>query len=210
MIKTMDKEGTIMYLITKRIIDVLVAGISLMLLSPVFLLIAIAVKADSRGPVFYLQKRVGLNRRIFSIIKFRTMHTGADRRGLLTVGYHDNRITRTGKFLRRFKLDELPQLINVLTGDMSLVGPRPEVEKYVNLYNAEQLKVLEAKPGITDPVSISFFDENDLLAGYDNPEEGYINEVMPEKLRLNLAYINQRNISSDLMILFKTIVRIFS
>lgn len=199
-----------MYLITKRIIDVLVAGISLMLLSPVFLLIAIAVKADSRGPVFYLQKRVGLNRRIFSIIKFRTMHTGADRRGLLTVGYHDNRITRTGKFLRRFKLDELPQLINVLTGDMSLVGPRPEVEKYVNLYNAEQLKVLEAKPGITDPVSISFFDENDLLAGYDNPEEGYINEVMPEKLRLNLAYINQRNISSDLMILFKTIVRIFS
>lgn len=199
-----------MYLITKRIIDVLVAGISLMLLSPVFLLIAIAVKADSRGPVFYLQKRVGLNRRIFSIIKFRTMHTGADRHGLLTVGYHDNRITRTGKFLRRFKLDELPQLINVLTGDMSLVGPRPEVEKYVNLYNAEQLKVLEAKPGITDPVSISFFDENDLLAGYDNPEEGYINEVMPEKLRLNLAYINQRNISSDLMILFKTIVRIFS
>lgn len=199
-----------MYLLTKRIIDISLACAALILLSPVFLLIAIAVKADSSGPVFYLQKRVGLNGRIFDIIKFRTMHTGADRQGLLTVGTHDHRITSIGKFLRRYKMDELPQLINVLIGNMSLVGPRPEVEKYVNLYDAEQRKVLLAKPGITDPVSIAYFDENELLSGYDNAEDGYIKEVMPEKLRMNLEYLRQRSTASDLAILIKTVARIFS
>ncbi|MEP7128731.1 MAG: sugar transferase [Chitinophagales bacterium] len=199
-----------MYLFTKRIFDATIAAIALVLLSPLFLVIGIFILFDSGFPVFFLQKRVGLHKRPFSMYKFRTMHTGADRQGLLTVGIDDNRITRTGKFLRRYKLDELPQLINVFIGNMSLVGPRPEVQKYVDFYSEDQLKVLEVKPGITDPVSLAFFDENERIARYADPEEGYIKEVMPEKLRMNLEYLQHRNFTNDLTILFKTIKRIFS
>ena len=144
------------------------------------------------------------------MFKFRTMITGSDRKGLLTIGENDSRITSAGRFLRRYKLDELPQLLNVLKGDMSIVGPRPEVKKYVALYTEEQKKVLSVKPGITDPVSIRFFNENEMIASYPNPEEGYIREVMPEKLRLNLEYIYHQSFRNDFMIIIKTIARIFS
>lgn len=138
------------------------------------------------------------------------MITGSEKKGLLTVGEDDSRITSVGRFLRRYKLDELPQLLNVLKGDMSIVGPRPEVKKYVDLYTAEQQKVLSVKPGITDPVSIRFFNENEIIARYPDPEEGYIREVMPEKLRLNLEYIDHQSFSKDFAIVIKTIARIFS
>jgi lipopolysaccharide/colanic/teichoic acid biosynthesis glycosyltransferase len=198
------------YHISKRLFDVIVSFVFLILLLPLFLIIAIAIKADSKGSVFYLQKRVGKDFREFRMFKFRTMKPGSDKGGLLTIGRDDQRITAAGKSLRRYKLDELPQLINVFTGQMSLVGPRPEVKKYVDLYNNEQKKVISIKPGITDLVSIRFFNENEIISRYANPEEGYIKEVMPEKLRLNLEYIRNQNFFSDLGILFKTLKRIFS
>ena len=197
------------YLVCKRIFDFIVSLILLILFAPLFLTLAILIKADSKGPVFYLQKRVGKNFREFQIIKFRTMKPSSDEKGLLTVGGNDPRITSIGKFLRTYKLDELPQLINVLLGSMSLVGPRPEVKKYVDLYNEEQRKVLSVKPGITDPTSIKFFNENEILARYNNPEEGYIREVMPEKLRLNLDYISNQSFGEDIFIIVKTIQKIF-
>ncbi|HUM47753.1 MAG TPA: sugar transferase [Chitinophagales bacterium] len=199
-----------LYLFTKRIFDIVTASIALALLFPLFVLIGFAVKMDSPGKVFFLQKRVGHYGKVFSMFKFRTMYTGSDKKGLLTIGDEDHRITRSGKFLRRYKLDELPQLINVLAGNMSLVGPRPEVQQYVDLYNAEQKKVLQAKPGITDPVSLQYFNENELMSRYADPEEGYVKEVMPEKLRLNLEYLEHRSFYSDLRILLMTIARIFS
>ncbi|MEO6169245.1 MAG: sugar transferase [Chitinophagales bacterium] len=199
-----------MYLFSKRIFDTIIVAVALVLLSPLFLLIGFAVILDSPGPVFFHQKRVGLHQKVFSMFKFRTMHPGADQKGLLTIGNEDSRITRTGKFLRRYKLDELPQLINVLIGNMSLVGPRPEVQRYVDLYNSEQLKVFLVKPGITDPVSLQYFNENEIMSHYADPEEGYIKEVMPQKLRLNLEYLQHRNFSGDIRILLKTVARIFS
>lgn len=188
----------------------MVSGIALVLLSPLFLVTAMAIRVDSPGPVFYLQERVGLRRKHFKMYKFRSMRLHADRAGLLTIGDTDNRITRVGKFMRRYKLDELPQLINVVKGNMSLVGPRPEVPHFVALYDDKQLQVLDAKPGITDPVSLHFFDEHRLIAGYADPEEGYIREIMPQKLDLNLAYLEHRSFSGDISILFRTVMRIFS
>ncbi len=163
----------------------------------------------SRGGVFFAQKRVGKNNADFSLLKFRTMRTGSEKMGQLTIGSKDLRITKVGYFLRKFKLDELPQLINVLKGDMSLVGPRPEVRKYVELYTPEQMKVLLVRPGITDYASLKYFDENELLAKSDNPEKTYIEKIMPEKLSINLKYIEKVSLAEDIRIIFKTIGRIF-
>ncbi len=174
------------------------------------LVIACWVLLDSRGEVFYSQLRVGRGNKDFRMYKFRTMRSGSDRAGLLTVGGRDPRVTTAGYYLRRFKLDELPQLINILMGDMSLVGPRPEVRKYVNLYSPEQMAVLKARPGLTDYASLEYFNENTLLEQSPDPEKVYIEEIMPAKLALNLKYINERSMVVDMGIIFKTVARIFS
>lgn len=192
----------------KRLFDLFFTVIGLVILLPFFVLIAIWVKLDSPGDVFYRQIRIGKNQKPFKLLKFRSMGIGADKQGLLTVGMKDNRITKSGYYLRKYKLDELPQLINVLVGDMSLVGPRPEVEKYVKLYNSEQLQVLSVRPGITDLASIKYRNENDVLATYDDPEAAYIQAVMPDKLKLNLDYIQRRSIMLDLRIILTTILPI--
>jgi lipopolysaccharide/colanic/teichoic acid biosynthesis glycosyltransferase len=194
----------------KRAFDLLVATILLIFLAPLFLLFIIIIRVGSNGPAFYLQTRVGLHGKDFRIFKFRTMFTGSDKKGLLTVGGKDQRITPAGVFLRKYKLDELPQLINVFIGDMSLVGPRPEVRKYVDLYKDEQLRVLDVKPGITDYASIEYSNENELLAGADDPEKEYINTIMPAKLKLNLKYIAEKSLITDLKIILRTLAKIIS
>jgi lipopolysaccharide/colanic/teichoic acid biosynthesis glycosyltransferase len=194
----------------KRAFDLIFSLAGLIILSPLFLIIAIIIKSDSQGSVFYRQIRVGKDNRDFNLLKFRTMSTGSDKSGLLTIGGRDSRITNSGYFLRRYKLDELPQLINILRGDMSFVGPRPEVRKYVELYNDEQRKVLAVKPGITDVASIKYKNENELLEQSDNPEDFYIKEIMPDKIRLNLEYLNQRSFAKDVGIIFKTLRAIVS
>lgn len=165
---------------------------------------------DSRGGIFYRQVRVGKNNKDFFLLKFRTMQSGADKKGLLTVGSKDSRVTRVGYYLRKYKLDELPQLFNVLFGGMSLVGPRPEVRKYVDLYNQEQQQVLSVKPGITDYASIEYSNENEILAKAENPEQTYITEIMPHKLLLNLKYIHEQGFITDVKIIFRTIGKIIS
>jgi lipopolysaccharide/colanic/teichoic acid biosynthesis glycosyltransferase len=192
----------------KRIFDLLFTILGLIILLPFFALIAIWVMLDSRGGVFYRQERIGKDQKPFKLLKFRSMRTGADKQGLLTVGMKDSRITRSGFYLRKYKLDELPQLINVLLGDMSLVGPRPEVEKYVKLYSQEQLKVLSVRPGITDLASIKYRNENDVLASFEDAEAGYIQSVMPDKLKLNLMYIQNRSLLMDLRIILTTVLPI--
>jgi lipopolysaccharide/colanic/teichoic acid biosynthesis glycosyltransferase len=193
--------------IVKRIFDLICSTLGLIVLSPVLIIIAIRIKMGSDGPVFFKQIRVGENNKEFEILKFRTMVVNAEKLGRqITVG-NDNRITKIGAFLRKYKLDELPQLINVFKGEMSLVGPRPEVPRYVKLYNEEQRLVLKVKPGITDLASIRYRDENDLLGGVENPDEFYINTIMPDKLDLNLEYINKNNIFFDIYIIFKTIIK---
>ena len=191
--------------IVKRIFDFLVSLIGIIILSPIFVIVSIAIKLDSRGEVLFLQKRVGRYGKEFNIYKFRTMVTNAEKIGKqITVG-KDSRITRVGAFLRKFKIDELPQLFNVLKGDMSLVGPRPEVPKYVALYNEEQRHVLDVRPGITDMASLRYKDENDILGKVDNPEEYYINIIMRDKLNLNLEYIEKSNLFFDIYLIIKTI-----
>lgn len=160
------------------------------------------------SPIFYLQTRVGKNNKDFKLFKFRTMHLDADKKGLLTVGGRDPRVTKIGYYLRKYKLDELPQLFNVLFGTMSLVGPRPEVRKYVDLYTPEQQKVLSVKPGITDFASLEYINENELLAQSVNPEQTYINDIMPAKLALNAKYIKQQGLFVDFKIIFNTILKI--
>ncbi|MBK9045818.1 MAG: sugar transferase [Bacteroidia bacterium] len=194
----------------KRIFDLILAAIFLILLAPLFIFIAIRIKLDSKGSVFYKQVRVGLNGKDFGIYKFRTMFVGSDKKGLLTVGGNDARITRPGLFLRKYKLDELPQLINVFFGDMSIVGPRPEVRKYVDLYSKEQLQVLSVKPGITDYASIEYSKENEILANATDPEATYIHEIMPAKLALNQKYIREQSFFTDLKIILQTLVKIVS
>lgn len=159
-------------------------------------------------PLFYLQTRVGKKGKDFKLFKFRTMHLDADKKGLLTVGGRDPRVTSIGYYLRKYKLDELPQLFNVLFGTMSLVGPRPEVRKYVDLYTKEQQQVLSVKPGITDFASLEYINENDLLAKSNNPEKTYIEEIMPAKLALNMKYIQQQSILVDFKIILNTIFKI--
>jgi len=194
----------------KRFMDIIGALAGLILLSPLLLGIALAIVSDSRGGVFYRQQRVGKNGSIFKLYKFRSMRPLSEQKGLLTVGDKDNRITRVGYFIRKYKLDELPQLINILKGDMSIVGPRPEVEKYVNLYTPDQRKVLTVRPGLTDYASLEYFKESELLAKSENPENTYIQDIMPEKLRLNLKYIEEHNLLIDLKIIGKTIKKIVS
>lgn len=194
----------------KRLLDVVASFLGLLILSPVFLLLWMLVKFSSPGPAFYRQQRVGKGNKDFTLLKFRSMHVNADRKGLhITVGKRDPRVTPVGYYLRKFKLDELPQLINVLRGDMSLVGPRPEVRKYVNYYTPEQMHVLDVRPGITDPASIKFSNENALLHGIEDPEKHYIEVIMPQKLALNLEYIRKQSFWRDIGILFRTVGAIF-
>ena len=193
----------------KRTFDILFSFIGLICIAPVFIVLFTLIAADSKGGIFYKQVRIGKNLKPFKLFKFRSMYTDADKKGLLTVGNNDKRITKIGYYLRKYKLDELPQLINVFIGNMSFVGPRPEVEKYVKLYNNEQLKVFNVKPGITDWASIQYVNENELLAKSKNPEKTYIDEIMPAKLKLNLAYVNDNNILVDIKIILLTIKAIF-
>jgi lipopolysaccharide/colanic/teichoic acid biosynthesis glycosyltransferase len=193
----------------KRLFDVVASGIGLVVLSPVLLFLAIWIKLDSNGPVFYRQIRVGKGNNDFKLFKFRSMYVDADKKGQLTVGNRDPRITNSGYFIRKYKLDELPQLINVFLGDMSLVGPRPEVRKYVEMYTQLQKKVLEVKPGITDIASIEYADENELLANAEDPEKFYIEHIMPDKLNLNLQYMQKQSLWYDIGLILKTFSAIF-
>lgn len=188
----------------KRLFDIIASGLGLIVLSPVFLILAIWIKCDSEGPVFYRQVRVGRWNKDFRIFKFRSMRVGADKGSLVTIGGRDPRITRSGYFIRKFKFDELPQLINVLVGDMSLVGPRPEVRHYVDYYTPEQLHVLDVRPGITDPASIKFRNENELMEKAEDPEKYYIEVIMQEKIRLYLEYVNHHSFMGDIGLIFKT------
>lgn len=189
----------------KRLFDIFFSILGIIILLPFFLIISIIIVVESRGGIFFLQERIGKNEKPFKLLKFRTMYTGAERKGLLTIGARDNRITKTGYFLRKTKIDELPQLFNVFIGNMSLVGPRPEVKKFVDLYNDEQKNVLSIRPGITDYASIAYRNENELLAQTDNPKKTYIEKIMPDKLQLNLKYIAERNLWTDIKIIFKTL-----
>jgi len=195
-------------MVAKRIFDLLFSLMGILVLAPIFLAIAVWIKVDSPGSVFFRQVRVGQFGKEFRIYKVRTMVTNAEALGKqITVG-EDPRITDCGRFLRKYKLDELPQLFNVLKGDMSLVGSRPEVPKYVALYTPEQLKVLELPPGITDLASIRFRNESELLAQAENPEEFYVKEIMPQKLELNKQYLAQANLIFDLYIILQTLWRL--
>lgn len=192
----------------KRGFDLITSTIGFILISPILLIISILIKVTSEGPVLFKQKRVGRYGKEFNILKFRTMVVNAEKLGnQITIG-KDSRITKVGAVLRKYKLDELPQLINVIRGDMSLVGPRPEVPKYVNLYNDEQRKVLNVRPGITDYASIEYRDENSILGRVDNPEEYYINVIMPHKINLNMKYIEKNNVLIDIKIILRTIFNI--
>ena len=188
----------------KRIFDVIASGLGLVVLSPLFLILAVWIKLDSKGPVFYRQVRVGLHNKDFRILKFRSMRVGADKGSLVTIGGRDPRITRSGYFIRKFKFDELPQLINVFVGDMSLVGPRPEVRHYVDYWTDEQMHVLDVRPGITDPASIKFRNENELMEQAEDPEKYYIEVIMQEKLKLYLEYVQNHSFWGDIGLIFKT------
>lgn len=180
------------------------SGLGLIVLSPLFLILAVWIKLDSPGPVFYRQVRVGRHNKDFRIFKFRSMRVGADKGSLVTIGGHDPRITRSGYLIRKYKLDELPQLINVFVGDMSLVGPRPEVRHYVDYWTPEQMHVLDVRPGITDPASIKFRNENELMGQAEDPEKYYIEVIMQEKIRLYLDYVKTHSFWGDILLIFKT------
>ena len=188
----------------KRLFDVIASGLGLVVLSPLFLVLAIWIKLDSKGPVFYRQVRVGRNNKDFRIFKFRSLRVGADKGSLVTIGGRDPRVTRSGYWIRKFKLDELPQLINVFIGDMSLVGPRPEVRHYVDYWTPEQMRVLDVRPGITDPASIKFRNENELMEKAEDPEKYYIEVIMQEKIKLYLEYVEKHNFFYDIALIFKT------
>ena len=188
----------------KRLFDIVASGLGLIVLSPLFLILAIWINLDSKGPVFYRQVRVGYKNKDFRIFKFRSMRVGADKGSLVTIGGHDPRVTRSGYFIRKFKFDELPQLINVFLGDMSLVGPRPEVRHYVDYWTPEQMHVLDVRPGITDPASIKFRNENELMEKAEDPEKYYIEVIMQEKIKLYLEYVEKHSFFYDLGLIFKT------
>ena len=194
----------------KRLFDIVASGLGLIVLSPIFLILAIWIKLDSKGPVFYRQVRVGYKNKDFRIFKFRSMRVGADKGSLVTIGGHDPRVTRSGYFIRKFKFDELPQLINVFLGDMSLVGPRPEVRHYVDYWTPEQMHVLDVRPGITDPASIKFRNENELMEKTEDPEKYYIEVIMQEKIKLYLEYVEKHSFFYDLVLIFKTFWVIFN
>jgi len=188
----------------KRFFDVLFSGVLIIVLLPLGMVVSIWIMLDDFGSPFFVQQRVGLNGRNFGLLKFRSMRKNAESKGQLTVGMKDNRITRSGYFIRRYKIDELPQLVNVFLGEMSVVGPRPEVPKYVLLYNEEQQNVLSIKPGITDFASIEYVRENELLSQSPHPEKTYIEEIMPAKLALNLKYVREQSFLTDMKIILQT------
>ena len=191
-----------------RLCDIVFSAIGLLLLSPLFLIVYVLIRCESKGGGFYCQQRVGKDGRMFGLYKFRSMRTGSDKKGLITVGGHDSRITRMGYFIRKYKIDELPQLWNVLKGDMSLVGPRPEVKKYVDLYTEEQRRVLSVRPGITDYASIEYVDENEILGKAEDPDRVYVEEIMPAKIKLNMRYIENRNLNEYFKIIGLTFINI--
>ena len=192
----------------KRLFDIVFAVFILLLFLPFGIVISLAILFSSKGGVFYVQERIGKDGKPFGLFKFRSMRQDADKAGKLTVGMRDPRITRIGYFIRKFKLDEFPQFINVLIGDMSIVGPRPEVKEYVDEYTPKQRDVLSVKPGITDYASIAYFDENKLLGESENPRETYIKEIMPAKIDLNRKYFEKPSISKDIRIIWMTIMKV--
>jgi len=192
----------------KRVVDIVLSLFFILITSPLLILISLFIKFESKGSIIYRQVRVGLLNKDFTIYKFRTMYVDSDKKGLLTIGGKDPRVTRVGYYLRKYKLDELPQFFNVFFGSMSLVGPRPEVREFVSLYNQKQQQVLTVKPGITDYASIEYSSENELLARSENPKATYIQEIMPIKLDLNLKYIQEKNILIDFKIIGLTIRKI--
>lgn len=192
----------------KRLFDIFASGFGLIVLSPLFAILAIWIKCDSPGPVFYRQVRVGRGNRDFRIFKFRSMRPDSDKLGLITVGGHDPRVTRSGYYIRKYKLDEFPQLINVFKGDMSLVGPRPEVRKYVDMYTPEQMRVLEVRPGITSLASLRYRNENELLAGTDDPDRCYVEKIMPDKIAIDLEYVANAGLWTDIKLIFSTLAAV--
>jgi lipopolysaccharide/colanic/teichoic acid biosynthesis glycosyltransferase len=192
----------------KRIFDFLFSIIVLLLFFPIGVLIALCIISDSKGGVFYKQERVGKDGTLFDLFKFRSMYVNSAVKGTLTVG-DDTRITRVGSLIRKLKLDEFPQFLNVVLGDMSIVGPRPEVPEFVALYSEEQRKVLSVRPGITDEASLAYFEESKLLATSTDPKTTYIEEIMPAKIAINLAYLENRSLLADITVIGKTILRIF-
>jgi len=193
----------------KRLFDLIASFLGLILLSPLLIVLSLLVLFMSGRPMFYLQERIGKDGRPFRIVKFRTMIRRADRQGPAFTRGGDRRITPIGRFLRRYKLDELPQLFNVLKGDMSIVGPRPEVAEYVNLYTEEQRRVLSVKPGLTDTASIVYRDEESVLARYEDARKAYIEKIMPAKLKLNLKYIDRADFRTDLWLIIETLKKVF-
>jgi len=193
-----------------RLLDIIFSTLGMIILLPLFIIICLIIKADSQGGCFFIQERIGKDGKPFGILKFRTMRSGADSDGLLTIGTHDKRITRVGSFLRKTKIDELPQLWNVLKGEMSIVGPRPEVEKYVLLYTEEQRRVLSVRPGITDYASIEYVNENEILSKTNDPDRVYVEEVMPHKIKLSMRYLEHYTVSEYLKIIFLTLKKIIS
>ena len=194
----------------KRIFDILFSSFILLCFLPIGLIISFLIVFGSPGGIFYRQERIGKGGKPFLILKFRSMRTDSDAKGKLTVGMRDPRITSIGYFIRKYKLDEFPQFINVLKGEMSVVGPRPEVKEYVVLYNEDQRKVLQVKPGITDYASLYYFKENELLAQSVDPQKTYIEEIMPAKLKLNEKYLENPTVFHDLKIIFLTFVKIIT
>lgn len=191
-----------------RFCDIVLSCLGLLLLTPLFVVVAVWIVIDNPGPVFYRQMRVGKDGKDFGLLKFRSMRIGADKESLITIGEHDSRITRAGYYIRKYKLDELPQLWNVLTGDMSLVGPRPEVRRYVDMYTDEQRQVLTVRPGITDYASIEYIDENRMLAQAEDPDRTYIEEILPAKIALNMRYIKHQTLGEYMKIIFLTLAKI--
>lgn len=189
----------------KRLFDIVFSLALIVVLLPVGIVVSIWIVLDDFGSPFFVQQRVGLGGKNFGLLKFRSMRKNAESKGQLTVGMKDNRITRSGYFIRKYKIDELPQLVNVFLGEMSVVGPRPEVPKYVSLYNEEQQNVLSIKPGITDFASIEYVRENELLSASSDPEKTYIEEIMPAKLELNLKYLREQSFLTDMKIILQTI-----
>lgn len=188
----------------KRIFDIFLSIIILLIFLPIGLILSIWILLESKGGVFYRQERIGYLGKPFYILKFRSMRKDADKQGKLTVGMRDARITRSGYFLRKFKLDEFPQFINVLKGEMSIVGPRPEVKEYVDLYTDEQRKILGVKPGITDYASVEYFNENELLGNSEDPYKTYIEVIMPTKIEMNKKYLDNPSLKKDMQIMWQT------
>lgn len=191
-----------------RFFDIVFSSIGLVLVCPLFLMLYVLICLESKGGGFYSQERIGRNGVPFRLYKFRSMRKDADKIGLITVGGHDPRITRMGYFIRKYKLDELPQLWNVFVGDMSLVGPRPEVRKYTDLYNDEQRRVLSVRPGITDWASIEYVDENEILGRAEDPDKAYIEQIMPDKIRYNMRWVERQDIVEYFKIIFCTLFKI--